>query len=262
MRVPVLPPTSPVATTGTPSAFSARATLMPLPAGERDAVARAMPLPPLEVRNGQCPVDRRVECDGDDHQKRFPRWWSVLPAYQRTRPTRPGLLIVREATRSRVPTRRDPRRISTWPRTSPCRTGSETARRGDDRLRQGPAEPRDRQQRTGRDELERRLAVADRGGRVDASQLDGRHDTELREPPDQQRLEVVVPVGARRAAEQRRVDRDAAAARRSDLAPPREVRVTGLDADRLREDREQVVPRVQRPAAGDRRRLLAARSRG
>jgi len=31
MRVPVLPPASPVATTGTSSSFSARATLIPLP---------------------------------------------------------------------------------------------------------------------------------------------------------------------------------------------------------------------------------------
>src|SRR4029079_810295 len=100
-----------------------------LAAGERDAVARAMPLPPLEVRNGQCPVDRRVECASDDHQKRFPRWWSVLPVVQRTRPSSPGLLIVPQAAQTRVPTRRDPRLISTRPRTSPCRTGSETALR-------------------------------------------------------------------------------------------------------------------------------------
>ena len=41
-----------------------------LAAGERDAGARAVPLPPLEVRDGQRPVDRRVECDGDDHRFR------------------------------------------------------------------------------------------------------------------------------------------------------------------------------------------------
>ena len=41
MRVPVAPPTRPVATTGTPSAFSARATLMPLPpASVTPALAR------------------------------------------------------------------------------------------------------------------------------------------------------------------------------------------------------------------------------
>ena len=41
MRLPVEPPTSPVATTGTPSAFNARATLMPLPpASVTPALAR------------------------------------------------------------------------------------------------------------------------------------------------------------------------------------------------------------------------------
>ena len=62
-----------------------------------------------------------------------------------------------------------------------------------------------------------------------------------------------------RRAEQRRVDRHAAAARRRDLAPAGEVGVAGLDADRLRELRQQVVPGVQRAAAGDRRGLLAHR---
>jgi hypothetical protein len=41
MRVPVRPPTSPVATTGTSSALSVRATLIPLPpASVRPALAR------------------------------------------------------------------------------------------------------------------------------------------------------------------------------------------------------------------------------
>jgi hypothetical protein len=41
MRVPVRPPAKPVATTGTSSAFSARATLMPLPpANVSPALAR------------------------------------------------------------------------------------------------------------------------------------------------------------------------------------------------------------------------------
>jgi hypothetical protein len=39
----------------------------PLAARERDAGARAVALPALEVRHGQGAVDRRVECDGDDH---------------------------------------------------------------------------------------------------------------------------------------------------------------------------------------------------
>ena len=39
----------------------------PLATRERHAGARAMALPTLEVRHGQRPVDRRVECDSDDH---------------------------------------------------------------------------------------------------------------------------------------------------------------------------------------------------
>ena len=43
----------------------------PLPAGGGDAGARAVPLSALEVGHGQRPVDGRVECDGDDHPKRW-----------------------------------------------------------------------------------------------------------------------------------------------------------------------------------------------
>ena len=39
----------------------------PLAACERHTRTCAMPLPTLEIRNGQRPVDRRVECDSDDH---------------------------------------------------------------------------------------------------------------------------------------------------------------------------------------------------
>ena len=39
----------------------------PLPAGEGQAVARAVAMPRPEVRNSQRPVDRRVQGDGDDH---------------------------------------------------------------------------------------------------------------------------------------------------------------------------------------------------
>jgi hypothetical protein len=39
----------------------------PLAAGEREPGTRAVALPALEVRDGQRPVDRRVDRDGDDH---------------------------------------------------------------------------------------------------------------------------------------------------------------------------------------------------
>ncbi len=39
----------------------------PLPAGEHERAARAVPVPELEDRDGQRPVERGVESDGDDH---------------------------------------------------------------------------------------------------------------------------------------------------------------------------------------------------
>ena len=78
--------------------------------------------------------------------------------------------------------------------------------------------------------------------------VDRPHRAIAREPPDEQVREVRVPPFARLAAEERRVDRDARAASGGDLRPTGTVRVPRLHADQLRERREQVVPRVDRPA--------------
>src|SRR3954464_12842609 len=79
IRVPVGPPAKPVAITGWPSVFTARARLTPLPppAARRPTVGwrgrgrtrldRAMAAAEPEVRQGERLVDRGVEGDGDDH---------------------------------------------------------------------------------------------------------------------------------------------------------------------------------------------------
>src|SRR5207237_9687573 len=57
----------------------------PLPAGEREALARAVAMAGLEVRHRHRPVERGVQGDGDDHVKNPTKWWTVRPAYQRMR---------------------------------------------------------------------------------------------------------------------------------------------------------------------------------
>ena len=83
---PVRPPARPVATTGTSSRFSARATLMPLPPAIVRPAARPVPLAPLEVGDGQRPVEGRVERDGDDHRVRNPAPHVVRGRARRTSP--------------------------------------------------------------------------------------------------------------------------------------------------------------------------------
>ena len=51
----------------------------PLAAGQRQALARAVALPELDVRHRQRAVDRGVERDGDDHVNQFPIWRKVRP---------------------------------------------------------------------------------------------------------------------------------------------------------------------------------------
>src|SRR5207253_7226973 len=91
--------------------------------------------------------------------------------------------------------------------------------------------------------------------RVDVSPLDERSDPVAREPEAEQRRQVAVALRARRAAEHRRVDREAARPHGTDLAPARGGGVAGLDPDEAGEAAEQVVPGVE-DAAADRRRPL------
>src|SRR5581483_4721515 len=84
----------------------------PLAACERQPGARAVPLPPLEVRHGDRAVDCRVEGDGDDHRKNASTWCTVRVAYQPIRPIAPGRATLRAATSARLPSRRSPAQTS------------------------------------------------------------------------------------------------------------------------------------------------------
>ena len=58
----------PVAMTGRPSVFAARATLMPLPPGQDHRLGRPVPEPDLEVGHRHGAVESRVQSDGEDHR--------------------------------------------------------------------------------------------------------------------------------------------------------------------------------------------------
>ena len=66
MRLPVAPPARPVAITGLPSSFSARATLTPLPPADGRRLDGAVAMAEPEVRDGDRAVDRRVQRDGEN----------------------------------------------------------------------------------------------------------------------------------------------------------------------------------------------------
>ena len=51
-----------------------------LAAGEREALAGAMPVAELKVRNGERPVERRVQRHGHDHENQPPMCRRVRPA--------------------------------------------------------------------------------------------------------------------------------------------------------------------------------------
>ena len=126
-----------------------------------------------------------------------------------------------------------------------------------DALGQRPADPGCCEQRPRRDERKRLFAVRKARMCIGAACVHHRDDAVLRLRPDQERTQIGVAHRPRRLAEDRRVDgRATRPAEGSDLAPAGRVRVARLDADHAGQLREQVVPGVQHPAAGDRRRLL------
>ena len=143
--------------------------------------------------------------------------------------------------------------ISTRPSTSPAGTGSETAAGATTVSVSGRPEPRDGEQRPRRDELERRACrTAAATVAYVRVRLDRRHDAELREPPDQERLEVGVALarasGCRGASRRPSRPRPRAAAT---WHQPACVRVAGLDADRAAGRRRAGRPRcaASRPPA-------------
>src|SRR5262249_50860076 len=101
----------------------------PLAAGQRQALARAVPLAALEVRNGQRAIDGGVERDGDDHETQPHMWWRVRRVYQPARPASPGRETERAATSGTATSSRPSWLIRTRPRACPRDTGRETASR-------------------------------------------------------------------------------------------------------------------------------------
>ena len=70
----------------------------PLPAREREDVARAMPVADLEAGNGERAVEGRVRGDGDDHAKIPQRFAAVRSANQLALPRSPGSVTASAAT--------------------------------------------------------------------------------------------------------------------------------------------------------------------
>src|SRR3954454_4320698 len=223
IRDPVAPPTSPVATTGTPSSLSARATLMPLPpASVTPALARCRcprwKFGTVSVRSTAA-LRVTVTIIASEQVAQVVQRPVRVPAYS-ARQTRfvnraRSDEIAARAQRSALPHLDTTENVTRVHR-------QRRARIRDHLLRQRVAEPRDEVVRLRRDERDRLLAVRQLDACVGACTLDRRHDAELRKPPDEQRLEVGVARRARGAPEDRRVHRDAVPARGGDLAPARQ----------------------------------------
>ena len=143
----------------------------PLPAGEREARARAMPLAPLEVRDGDRAGERGVERDRDDHGRDqaddvvdcTPR----VPARRGPRDpaSRPSARDERRASRAAA----RPRRPAPRPSTCPRRTGSDDAAGATTRSVSGTPDAHDGSERRRGDERERRAAVRE----LDAARTPG-----------------------------------------------------------------------------------------
>ena len=120
--------------------------------------------------------------------------------------------------------------------------------REDDAFDERPLDVDHAQRRLAGDDSYRGLPVGRPHRAVRPASVDRPHSPVAREAPGEQPGEICIPPFAGRAPEQRGVDRDAAATGCGDLRPAGAVRVARLDADQIREGREQVVPRVQAPA--------------
>src|SRR3954454_382595 len=209
MRVPVRPPTSPVATTGTSSAFNARATLMPLPPAAVNAALARCRWPSRkfgtvsERSSAALSVTVMIKsCDpGPDVFRRAPRVETDARRERRTRDC---------ARRNERPRYDQALAVIDADRAEPLPRAHRKAdgRRRNDARPERPIDA-DRTQRTrGGNEVERIAAVAGLGERVRASLPDHALDTVSTDAPPEQRRQVGVPLVARGAAENRRVDAD------------------------------------------------------
>ena len=244
IRSPVRPPARPVAIDGRVEPLQRARDVDALAAGGGQARARPMPVAELEVRHRERAVDCRVEGDGDDHEKK-PDQMMHGPRARTTVAARRARASKRSAPAS---SGRDPEERPAGPDLDPPEPLLR-ARRAARRLpaRRSARRAAGRRGRPGRaasrDERDRRAPVRRRRPGI-RLRRDERERAVLRDAPREQPLQIGVPLRARRAAEDDRVDRVArCAARRRPRTSPRR-RVTRLDADEPGNDAEQVVPRV------------------
>src|SRR5581483_7226711 len=255
MRVPVRPPARPVATTGTASRLSARATLIHFPpASVSAALARwrwlSWKFGTVSVRSiAALSVTVAITLS------RYPAPRVVgRPAHVPARAPEEPRLTDRTRGDERPPDDEAATRVD--PHLPQCLTLVHRQRdypRRDHPLDERPVDTHYPPDGSGRDERECAATVLRPRGRVHAAVGDEVDDAVTRDRPREQRGEIAVPSLPRLAAEQRRVDRHVVRPRGRDLGPARPRRVAGLDPEGPREAAEQVVPGVQDPAAADRR---------
>src|SRR5262245_24203425 len=250
IRVPVSPPASPVATTGTSSRLSARATLIPFPpARVRPPLARCRwPRWKLGTVSVRSRAALRVTVT-------IIRLRDPSPHVVRGAPEIPA----RAADRARLVDRTggDERRAcdEASPLVDPHLAQLLTlpdrqldASRRHDALHERTAGDDGPPDRPRRHEVDRFLPVRRSRSRVDVPRVDRLDDAEAGKPPGHQLRQVVVAPPPRRAPEDRRVNGDARAADGAHFGPAGLRRVAGLHADHPRVGPEQVVPRMQAAA--------------
>src|SRR4051794_10475176 len=204
MRVPVRPPTSPVATTGTSSAFNPRATLIPLPPAAVNAALARCRWPSWKFGT----VSERSS--------------AALSVTVMIKSAHPGPDVFRRAPRVETEARcgrgpRDCARGDERPRNEQALAvvhsdraqplsrahGEAHGRSCDDTRPERPVDAERAPGTRGGNEMERVAAVAGLGERVRASLRDHALDTVSTDAPPEQRRQVGVPLVARRAAENR-----------------------------------------------------------
>ena len=229
----------PVATTGTSRCLSARATLIPLPPASvrlwlarcrwpswkfgtvsvRSSAALSVTVTIIENQPPMC-----VNGAAGVEAERGRRGPDATP----TAPATSGSPRDEAASRRA----RAPRRAR-WP----FATGSDSADGATTRSTSGLSTRTAANEPLRRTSAHAALAVAELGVHIDPVRLHEPHRPVARRGPSEQRREVGVALRPRRAAEDRRVERDAVPAHGRDLAPARAAGVPGLHADQAGERR-------------------------
>ena len=255
MRSPILPPASPVATTGTSRSFSALAMLIPVPpASVRPALARCRwprwKFGTVSVRSSAAlSVTVTIKRPSSRRCGRFPlNTTSRAPRVPGSRPS--------EQRRGRAGDEPAPLEDAHLAERVAFLDGQIDGCGSNDALDEALVEACGIAKRALDDEVDLAPTVRRLGPCVDASGPDELDETEALEAVAQERAEIGVPLRTRRPTEQGRVHGHARPARGRHLRPARGLCMTGLDADQPRELAEQVVPRVQPAPARDRLRLL------